>query len=344
MAVIGGGFTGLAAACWLRRLAPQRSVALLEAGRFGQGASGRTGGVVLDETAGGELPGLGPVLEGFVSSLAELRIDCHLRLSGVWEISRREGRQESPLDWRDSGLLRVADEVPGGALDPGRLLTGLARRAQASGVALQEQARVKRIKFTAPLRLELEEGEVQAEQALLGVNGSGLELLPWLPFDRARFTLAVATAPLSPKQRERLGMTPGKPFYTLELPYLWGRPLGNERLIFGGGLVGPESPPALQALDVRRGEPARLLASLEERVRGLVPGLESVEFTHRWGAPILFAPAGRPILCRDPRSERVLVLGGYTGQGVALSVYLARWAAAALLEQRELPEWGQVAS
>lgn len=342
--MIGGGFTGLATACWLRRLAPQRSVALLEAGRFGQGASGRTGGVVLDETAGGELPGLGDVLEGLVSSLAELRINCNLRLSGVWEISRREGRQDSPIGWRDSGRLRVADEVAGGTLNPGRLVVGLVRRAQDCGAVLQEQARVKRIRFDNPLRLELDGGELEAEQALLGVNGSGMELLPWLPFDRARFTLAVATAPLSQKQFERLGMKPGKPFYTLDLPYLWGRPLGRNRLIFGGGLVRPESPRSIHGLDVRTGEAARLLASLEARVRGLVPGLTSLQFTHRWGGPILLAPAGRPILCRDPRSERVLVLGGYTGQGVALSVYLARWAAQALLEQRELPEWGQVKS
>jgi len=34
-AVIGGGFTGLAAAAWLRLLAPEKSVAVFEAARIG---------------------------------------------------------------------------------------------------------------------------------------------------------------------------------------------------------------------------------------------------------------------------------------------------------------------
>ena len=35
-----------------------------------------------------------------------------------------------------------------------------------------------------------------------------------------------------------------------------------------------------------------------------------------------------------------IILGGYSGHGVALSVYLGRWAAEALLGRRELPDWG----
>ena len=40
VAVVGGGFTGLAAAAWLKRLAAEKSLALLEAETFGAGASG----------------------------------------------------------------------------------------------------------------------------------------------------------------------------------------------------------------------------------------------------------------------------------------------------------------
>src|SRR5271155_1748872 len=64
-AVIGGGFTGLAAAAWLRKIAPEKSVAVFEAGYIGAGASGRTGGMALAESAAGDLPGLGDVLAGF---------------------------------------------------------------------------------------------------------------------------------------------------------------------------------------------------------------------------------------------------------------------------------------
>ena len=88
LAVIGGGFTGLAAAAWLRHLAPEKSVAVLEAGRIGAGASGRTGGMALSETATGDQPGLGDVLAGFTKILAHLRVECDLSLPGAWEIGR----------------------------------------------------------------------------------------------------------------------------------------------------------------------------------------------------------------------------------------------------------------
>src|SRR5271163_4271972 len=123
-AIIGGGFTGLAAAAWLRQLAPQNSVAVFEAARIGAGASGRTGGMVLAETAAGDQPGLGDVLAGFQAILEKLKVRCDLDLNGAWEIARHpaSGKAKpapSPIAWNDSGNLKVVNEVPGGTLDPG---------------------------------------------------------------------------------------------------------------------------------------------------------------------------------------------------------------------------------
>src|SRR5580704_9739971 len=126
IAIIGAGFTGLAAAAWLRHIAPEKSVAVFEANRIGAGASGRTGGMALAETAAGDLPGLGDVLAGLAKILKELDVECDLCLPGAWEIARRDGIERSPICWQDSGTLRVVAEVPGGTLDPGKLLSGLA--------------------------------------------------------------------------------------------------------------------------------------------------------------------------------------------------------------------------
>ena len=90
-AIVGGGFTGLAAAAWLRHLAPEKSVAVFEAHRIGAGASGRTGGMALAESAAGDLPGLGNVLGGLERILAELDVDCDLSLPGAFEIGRSKG-------------------------------------------------------------------------------------------------------------------------------------------------------------------------------------------------------------------------------------------------------------
>ncbi len=341
VAIIGGGFTGLAAAAWVVRMSPGTSVAVLEAGELGAGASGRTGGVALDETAAGALPGLGPVLDAFIEALAELQINCDLERTGAWEISRQQGRAGSPLAWRDSGLLRVAHKVSGATLDPARLLAGLARAAEVGGAALYTHTRVRSIHFEHPLRLELPAGTVQARRVLLAVNATGFNLSPWRDAARAFFTLAVATGPLSNRQMRHLCAQPLRPFYTIDLPYLWGRPLPGNRVLFGGGLVPVESEADLAAVDVEQGQAKQGLASLQARVRGLVPALRSVEFTHRWGGPILFSVSRRPFLCHHPQSSQVVLLGGYTGHGIAQSVHLAQWAVEALLGRRPLPEWGR---
>jgi len=69
---------------------------------------------------------------------------------------------------------------------------------------------------------------------------------------------------------------------------------------------------------------------VEDRVRGLHPALTSVRVTHRWGGPILFTEAMRADLPHASRDKQVLILAGYNGHGVALSVYLGKWAAEAL--------------
>src|SRR6204780_1546450 len=76
-AVIGGGFTGLAAAAWLRKIAPDKSVAVFEAWTVGAGASGRTGGMALAGPAAGGLPGLAEVLAGFSKILDDLGVQSH---------------------------------------------------------------------------------------------------------------------------------------------------------------------------------------------------------------------------------------------------------------------------
>lgn len=343
-AVIGGGFTGLSAAAWLRCLEPNKSVALFEAEFVGAGASGHTGGMVLPETAAGDLPGLGDVLAGFSRALHELQIDCDLNLPGAWEISRSSGRANSPIRWSDSGTLRVAEEVPGGTVDPGKLVSGLARAGQSRGAMIFENARVDNIDFGEPPKLNVCGKQVRANRVLIGTNAQSLELSGLAGRAQPKFTLAVATEGLPEKQRQNLGLDSGKPFYTIDLPYLWGRPLGKEQLIFGSGLVHVKDWREFSALDIERGDAADLLRQLELRIRGLHPTLREVGFTHRWGGPILIAEDWKPIFAKHPRNDRVIMLGAYSGHGVAQSVYLGSWAAEAILAKRDLPDWASARS
>jgi gamma-glutamylputrescine oxidase len=364
-AIVGGGFSGLSVAAWLCRLAPRRSVLVLESASLGEGASGRTGGLALADTAAGPLPGLGDVLTGYKKILRALGIDSRLALSSVFELGRSSAAKNSPICWNDSGELKVVRVVPGGAIDPGKVLAGLARASEKAGTQIAEHAHVHAINFSNPLRLHvhhkyrgrIHEKEICAGQVLLATNAFSLELSGLRTAAAPKLTFAVATAPLSRGQLEAIGLSSRRPFYTVDLPYLWGRLLDSNGVVFGAGLVPmpttpsalfrnpagarqPKNVPAnLLRFDVHKGEAAARLRWLETRVRKLHPALHSVRITHRWGGPILFTEGMRPIFRRHARGKNVIVLAGYNGHGVALSVYLGKWAAQALLARRPLPRW-----
>lgn len=340
-AVVGGGFTGLSAAAWLKRLAPDKSVLLLESDRIGAGASGRTGGMALAESAAGDLPGLGDVLAGLAETLREFNIDCDFSTPGAWELGRQDGREDSPISWVDSGELRVVNEVPGGTIDPGELLQGLDRALQTQGVLVAEGKSVERVRWSDPLSIKVGNREIQAKHVLIATNAQSLELSELQEAAESKLTLAVATSPLPASSLASVGLTSGRPFYTVDLPYLWGRSLGQDRMIFGSGLVSVEDWRELRNLDVSSGETSQVIQTLKYRVSRLHPVLQNVEFTHAWGGPILFTDGARPIFERHPKSEKVIVLAGYNGHGVALSVHLGRWAAEALLGRKTLPDWGR---
>ena len=337
-AVVGGGFTGLAAAAWLKRLSPEKSVALLEGETFGSGASGHTGGLALAESAAGNLPGLGDVLTGYQKILGELRVDGDVHLPGVYELGRTTPLRGAPIHWSDSGDLRAVNKVAGGTIDPGKVVTGLAAAAERAGVLLFERAEVERCEFQTPLLLHTPLGILRARQVLFATNAYSLELTGWEHRAEPCFTIALATESLTDSALNQVGLGEGKPFYTVDLPYLWGRLLGKQ-VIFGSGLVHFADWREMHSLDVETGPAAEAFARLESRIRHLHPKLQGINFTHRWGGPIAISEGWIPIFERHTQSANATILGGFSGHGVAQSVYLGAWAAEALLGRRELPKW-----
>ena len=337
-AVVGAGFTGLAAAAWLKTHAPEKSVALFEAKRVGDGSSGHTGGMVLGESAVGDLPGLGDVLAGYREILGKLGVVGDLSLPGVYELGRKNPLKNSPIDWKDSGNLQAVKEVPGGSINPGKVVGGLARAAESVGVLVLENAALDAVRFANGLELRSAAGITKAGGVLFATNAFSLEQSELRDRAKSAFTTAILTEPLRDETLKQIGLSEGKPFYTVDMPYLWGRLLGNA-VIFGSGLVFMEDWRELNELDIEVGEANALYVRLEQRIRKLHPVLQNVNFTHRWGGPICIAEGWKPVFERHPESENAIVLGAYSGHGVAQSVYLGAWAAEVLLGKRCLPNW-----
>lgn len=310
MVVVGAGFTGLAAALHLARRG--RQVTVLEAGRIGEGASGRTGGIALEETAAGPLP-------GFENCLEELReFECDLELSGCYEIAH-DPAGDVALDWRDHGSpLRVTAKVPGGTVDPGKLLASLARDACAEGVAIHQGVAITGLEFGDPLGVLISERAVAAESVVLATNGYALDLSAIESRAICMLAIAVATAPLAEDQLVALGLTGPRSFYTVDLPYLWGRLTADNRLVTGSGLVDPvESRHPWAAAQPK-------FRALEQRIRGLHPALRACSFTHHWLGPVCISGDYHPILRQHPRSSKVWFGGAYSGHGVSQSLRMGR--------------------
>jgi glycine/D-amino acid oxidase-like deaminating enzyme len=338
IAVVGAGFTGLSAAAILARAGAE--VHVLEASTLGDGASGRSGGLALEGTAFGALPGVERCLDALREQVRAHGIRCDLALDGCWEV-RHAAPGEAPdpeRSWPDAGAtpLLLEARVPGGSLDPGALVAGLAAAALEAGAAIHERTAVSRCEPGPTHALYTEGRHVQADRVFLAVDALPPSLVR-IPGVRPALTLALATEPLPESLLEEIGL--GRtPFYTTDLPYLWGRATRAGRLVIGAGLAFDDDGD-LERVSVARGDVRESFARLEPRIRGLHPALARVEITHRWGGPISFRPRV-PVLAE--LAPGLVAAGAYAGHGVALSLRSAELAAARLLGGASLPDWGRV--
>src|SRR6202000_295960 len=98
-------------------------------------------------------PGLGDVLAGFSEVLNKLEVQCDLHLPGAFEIARSGTPLNAAIDWNDSGKVRIVADVPGGTLDPGKLVSGLGLAAERAGAIIAEEHRVKKIRWSKQVEL-----------------------------------------------------------------------------------------------------------------------------------------------------------------------------------------------
>lgn len=340
MAIIGAGLTGTSTALHLARRGIRATV--YEAGLVADGASGRTGGLVLEGTAAGPLDEVDTCVAGLERLIVDERIACDLALPGCSEIQHRSAAPEKMLPWTDAGRpVCIMKSVAGGVVQPAALTMGLARAAAGAGAIIREHALVRRISFEPELALEVGGERITPGHIVIATNAWINATLPDTPLLSSSLTFACATEPLDTSTLAAIGLGEGIPFYTTDLPYLWGRTIADGRVIFGAGLVFGE-PSDLENADVREGESGTALDRLQRRVRGLHPGLADVQFSAAWGGPIAFSDDAVPLLGAHPRHPRVMVSGGYAGHGVALSVRAGELLALAIAENRPLPKWGSL--
>jgi glycine/D-amino acid oxidase-like deaminating enzyme len=338
VAIVGAGFTGLATAFYVLHHRPELRVAVFEAEQVGAGASGRTGGLILEDTAVGPLPGVEDCIATLHDLVTTQGIACDLQLGHCWEIGRQNGQPSSPIQWSDHGTLQVVHVKPGGAFDPRKFLAGMAERVQASGGHIFEHAPVTDINLepAGEVRLDVAGTAVYAVRVVFATNAFCLPVLGLQDRAGGVHTIAVATEALADAVFDAIGWSTHTPFYTLDLPYLWGRVTADNRIVMGGGLTGRDN---IQKARADAPEAVELFDRLEGRILKLNPALHDVRMTHRWIGPIGFTLDNKPLLTSWDEEQRVLIATGYRGHGVALSVRVGKLMAEVLTGQGHLPVW-----
>lgn len=352
VAIIGAGYTGLAAALRLAEVGVR--VVVLEAHQIGWGASGRNGGQIhpghrrdevwlsaqLGAKTGHRLMEIAEEARLWLhETVSHYSMDCELK-PGLYHAvhkarSVEETRHEVEADNRAGGSLQWLDKAEisaalsteayfGGSYDPkgGHLHAlkwayGLARAALSAGAVIHEQAPVTRIEEGMKIRLVTPKGTVTAERIILAGNGYLGALSPYL--DARVMPLNNFIAVTEPLQKPLIP-SGAAASDTRFVVYYW-RPTPDGRLLFGGGETYTHRFPADIAGFVR-GHLARIY-----------PELKDVRLDYAWGGTLGVTLNRLPLV--RAISPRIFAAAGYSGQGVMLAPYTGDAVARAMLGDGE---------
>jgi glycine/D-amino acid oxidase-like deaminating enzyme len=226
-----------------------------------------------------------------------------LDLIGADEARRRVG---------GSGTLGAVTSRHCAALDPARLVRGLAAAVERRGVRLYEQTPALRVE---PGRVLTPHGTVRAGVVLPATEG----YTPQLPGRRRDlapvYSLMIATEPLPDALWAEIGLHDRATFSDERHLTIYGQRTEDGRLAFGGrGAPYHFGSRISSAYDRVDGVHARLEATLVD----LFPVLRGVTVTHRWGGNLGVPRDWYPSVGFD-RTTGTAWAGGYVGDGVATS-------------------------
>ncbi|MGW9373848.1 NAD(P)/FAD-dependent oxidoreductase [Streptomyces xanthophaeus] len=353
--IVGGGYTGLWTAYYLKSSAPSLRVTVLEQKFCGYGASGRNGGWLYNGIAGRDryaaLHGrdaaqrlqraMNDTVTEVVDISAKEGIDADIHRGGVLEIARNPAQLtrlkafhaaetafgETDRELYDATAARarigVADAVgaswsPHGArIHPLKLLKGLAAAAERLGVVIHESTPVTEI---APRRAVTPYGTVRAPYVLRCTEGFTASLKgqkrSWLPMNSSM----IVTAPLPPETWERLGWSGREVLGDMAHAYMYAQRTADDRIAIGGRGV-PYRFGSRTDNDGRT-QPATIEA-LTALLTSFFPALAGTEITHAWSGVLGVPRDWCASVALDPATGLGWA-GGYVGSGVATANLAAR--------------------
>ncbi len=215
VAVVGGGFTGLAVAYYLKSGNPTLRVAVLESQRLGSGSSSRNSGAVAPRFRGQDPTESSRAAYNLLKDFAtKEEIDFDLRESEpAIYLHRRPPRSGNP-DLVGEKLVReigshfyvAADVTTTNSVHPGKLVAGLIQANARAGVELYEYSPVVGIDRSGPITLSTPHGRVQAHDVALATNAYTQQLGIAQDLLLTMHHRVMVTRPLTPAEWEMSGL------------------------------------------------------------------------------------------------------------------------------------------
>lgn len=343
-AVVGAGFTGMAAARRLSDLDPDAEIALLEGMSVGEGASARNSGFLSNFDArslatGAEAQRIEALnrfaAEGFDELTRIMReggFDCDLVRAGrvvgavtpggetkaraTYEGARAHGVEAEWLDREalkaviGSAYYRVGARTPEGhLLQPAKLMRGLAD-ALPRTITLYENTPVLALEGERPRRLRTPEARIAADHVVLATNSAIKHFGFWRDRLVTIHTYAAFTEPLSAADAASLGA----PVWGVLPSHRLGstlRRVGDDRLMVRS-LYAYEKP--LDSGFAR--------AALTDRLHRRFPQLAQVRLDHVWGGVTALTMNGSPRWGRI--APGLYASAGCNGSGIVKGTVLGK--------------------
>ena len=348
VAIIGGGFTGVSTAHQLGRKNPGLGIALLEARSLGNGASGRSGGMMLTgirpdpdtEAAVSEHEVTRQAIDDLLALIAEHDLAVRHRREGSLKVTTTQEAAEAAhaeserlaarglpvrfLASAELGDLLRARGATGAVFDPSEgvlngvdLIRAMRPLLVAQGVHIFESTPVTRVRQGEVVELETPGGTVRARAIVLATNG----YTPRLGFFKTGvlpvISHVIATEPLSAEERaRRFGAATA---FSDDLPRLAYASVDLDgRVVFGGGTNAAYgyqfgNRTAFQAQPGDR--PSRALRGSLEKY---FPDLAEVPIQHRWSGPLGVTLARHCGMGVMGSHRNIYYALGYSGHGIVL--------------------------